>query len=175
MAIRSGGELTGLAVITLEGGERLGRLHDVIFRMPLGQIAGFLVSGGGLFAKTQFLPISQVRSVGTDAVTITGAEALSDKNPANVGSDEFEGRSQEGCPVLSTGGTVLGKIADVLVDTDALTVSAFLISTGLVTNALHGKPRLPLALVRTLGKDSVVVPDTYDPGAAEYHGPSAQA
>jgi uncharacterized protein YrrD len=169
MTTRSGGELTGLAVITLGGGERLGRLHDVIFRMPSGQIAGFLVSVGGLFAKNQFLPVSQVRSVGTDAVTIADPQSLSDRDQA-AGPDEFEARSQEGCPVLSTGGTVLGKIADVLVDTDSLTVSDFLISTGLLTNALHGKPRLPLALVQTIGKDSVVVPDTYDSGAAEYHG-----
>lgn len=170
MAIRSGGEITGLAVVTLEGGERLGRLHDVIFNMPSGQIAGFLVSGGGMFARNQFLPTSQVNSVGNDAVTITGAEALSDQNQAAAEPNEFEARSQEGCPVLSAGGTVLGKITDVLVDTDTLVVTAFLISTGLISSALHGKPRLPLAQVQTIGKDSVVVSDTYDPGAAQHNG-----
>lgn len=170
MALQTGAELTGLAVITLEGGERLGRLRDVIFHIASGRITGFLVDPGGMFAKPRFLPAGQVKSVGADALTVTAAEALAETIPTQDDPDEWEARPLEGRPVLNASGTALGKVADVLVDTTALTVPALTLSTGLVGNALHGKPRLPLSFVKTVGKDSLVVPDTYDPKSPEYHG-----
>ncbi len=170
MPTRTGSELAGLAVVTLAGGERLGRFHDVVFHAASGRVTGFLVDLGGLFSKRGFLPAGQVRSVGGDALTVASADALGQANPTSADPDELEARSISGRPVLSVSGSVLGRVADVLVDTEALTVPALTLSVGLLSNALHGKPRLPLGLVQTIGKDSVVVPDTYDPGAAEYHG-----
>lgn len=170
MALRTGSELAGLAVVTLAGGERLGRVHDVVFHVASGRVTGFLVDGGGLFSKARFLPSAQVQSVGSDALTVAAEDALGERSPAQSDPDELEARSLEGRPVLSASGTVLGKVFDTLVDTEALTVPALMLSVGLLSNTVHGKPRLPLALVQTVGKDSLVVPDTYDPGAAEYHG-----
>ena len=170
MATRTGSELRGLAVMTLAGGERLGRIHDTIFHAASGRVTGFLVDSNGVFSKPRFLPSGQVQSLGGDALTITTADALSKDNPASVDTDELEAHALDGRPVMSASGTVLGKIADVNIDTDSLTVPSFLLSVGLLSNTIHGKPRLPLALVKTVGRDSIVVPDTYDPGAAEYHG-----
>ncbi len=59
---------------------------------------------------------------------------------------------------------MVGKIADALVDDD-LTVPALLLATGLIDNALHGKPRLPISFIQTVGADSVIVSQDYDPKA----------
>ena len=73
MAERTGRELAGLAVVTLAGGERLGRVDDVVFHAATGRVTGFLVSLGGLLGKTRFLPAGQAQSLGADALTVPGA------------------------------------------------------------------------------------------------------
>jgi uncharacterized protein YrrD len=134
-----------------------------VFNASSGRVTGFLVDVGGLFSKARFLPAGQVKSLGADALTVPGADVLGETNPAENDPNELEGRPLGGRPVMSASGTVLGKVSDVTVDTDTLTVPDLILSTGLIDNALHGKPRLPLTMVKTVGKDSIVVPDDYDP------------
>ncbi len=167
MAAKTGGELSGLAVMTLAGGSRLGRVHDVVFHMPSGRIAGFLVETGGLLSKPMFLPAAQVRSLGTDALTVADADALGGNRQAQADPDLLEARALSGRPVMSETGTAVGTVKDILVDTETLAVSFLILATGFLDNALHGRPTLPLSLVRTVGKDSLVVPGSYDPKAAE--------
>jgi len=167
MAIKTGRELAGLAVVTLTGGERLGRIDDVVFQAATGQIVGFLVDRGGMFSKAKFLAAAQVQGLGADALTITGEEALAAS--AVAGAGETAAKAIEGRPVLNQAGTVLGKVADVAVDTEGLRVPHLLLATGLLDNALHGKPQLPLSQIQTIGADSVIVLNTYDPKAPTAH------
>ena len=164
MAERTGRELAGLAVMTLAGGERLGRVDDVVFHTATGRVTGFLIDPGGMFGKTRFLPAGQTQSLGADALTVPAADVLQENSPAQVDADEISGKSLEGRPVLNASGTVLGKVADIVVDDQQLVVS-LLLATGLLDNVLHGKPHLPIATIQTIGKDSIVVPDSYDPKA----------
>lgn len=161
MAMKTARELAGLAVVTLAGGERLGRVADVVFRPTTGQVAGFLVDRGGMFTKPQFLAAAQVKGLGADALTIEGSEALTEATPASA--EDLGAKPLEGRPVLNQAGTILGKIAGVTVDTEALLVPHLLLATGLLDNALHGKPQLPLSQVQTIGADSVIVSNAYDP------------
>lgn len=167
MAVRTGGELSGLAVMTLAGGSRLGRVHDIAFHALSGRIVGFLVDTGGLLAKPKFLPAEQVHALGADALTVANADALGDMSPFQADPDVLEARSLAGRAVLSEAGTAVGTVKDVLVETDTLVVPSLILATGFLDNALHGRPSLPLSLVRTVGKDSLVVPSSYDAKAAE--------
>lgn len=167
MAIKTGRELAGLAVVGLSGGDRLGRVDDVVFEVGTGRVVGFLVDRGGMFSKAKFLAAAQVRGLGADALTIEGEAALVDYDAATLGASTLAMKPLDGRPVLTQAGSVLGKIADVGVETDTLTVPYFLISTGLLDNTLHGRPHLPLASVQTVGADSVIVLDSYDPKSSE--------
>ena len=158
--------MAGLAVITLNGGQKLGRVEDVVFVPATGQIAGLLVDRGGMFSKPKFLPVGQIQSLGVDAVTVAGEEALTEAEPEPTA---LASKMLDGRPVLSQAGTVVGKVADVVVETDGLTVPALVISTGLLDNALHGRPLLPLSLVQAVGADSVIVSNSYDPKAPPAH------
>ena len=164
MAERTGRELTGLAVVTLAGGERLGRVADVVFQASTGRVTGFLVDTGGLFGKPRYLPVGQMQSLGADALTVPGADVLQETSPAQNDSDEVEGKTLDGRPVLNESGTVLGKVFDTQVDDQQLRV-ALVIATGVLDNVLHGKPHLPVTTIKAIGKDSIVVPDSYDPKA----------
>lgn len=174
MATKTAHDLGGLAVVTLGSGERVGRVDDVIFHPADGRIAGFVVGGGGLFARAKFLPITHVQAIGTDAVTINAGdtEALTEAKPIESDPALLAVKSLDGRPVLTQSGSVIGKVADAEVDTEALTVTALLLSTGLLDNALHGRPSMPYAHVQTIGADSVIVSDSYTPSATE---PDVQA
>lgn len=165
MATRTAGELNGLAVLTINGGERLGRVEDVVVYVQTGRVTGFLVDGGGLFKPARFLPAAEAQSLGADALTVKSVDALVDA-PKPLPEGEWLSKTLVGLPVVNEAGTALGKIADIAIDVDTLRVLAFTLSTGLLDNALHGKPHLPLEDVRTVGKDSVVVASTYDPKAS---------
>ena len=163
MTLKTGRELAGLAVVTLTGGERLGRVDDVVFQPATGQVVGFLVDQGGMFSKLRFLAVGEVRGLGADALTIEGKEALTEAAPAGAG--ETAAKPLAGRPVLNQAGAILGKVADVAVDTDTLQIPFLLLATSLLDNALHGKPHLSLSQVQAVGADSVIVSNDYDPNA----------
>ncbi len=171
MTVKTGGELSGLAVMTLAGGSRVGRVHDIVFHALSGRIVGFLVDTGGLLAKPKFLPAGQVHSLGADALTVADSDVLGDGAQAGTEPDILEARSLAGRAVMSEGGAAVGTVKDVLVETESLVVTALVLATGFLDNALHGRPTLPLAVVLTLGKDSLVVPSSYDPKAAANNAP----
>ncbi len=167
MAIQIGSELAGLAVVSLSGGDRLGRIDDVIFDAAKSAIVGVLVDRGGMFSKPKFLDATHIRAVGSDALTIDSEAALTEHDPAATGLSAQPAKPLGGRPVLTEAGSIIGKIADIAVDTDTLQVPYFVISTGLLDNALHGKPQLPLTMVQAIGADSVIVSNSYDPKATE--------
>ncbi len=162
METKTGRELAGLAVMTLTGGERLGRIADVVFHSATGRVTGFTIDPGGLLARHKFLAAEAVQSVGADAVTVNSADVLLDHPPA-TNPAETPSKSLDGRPVLNQTGTAIGKVSDVVVDTAALTVMSFLLATGVLDNALHGRPALPFSFVQAIGTDSVIVSNDYNP------------
>ncbi len=163
MAVKTGKELSGLAVVTLAGGEKLGRVDDVVFDPNTGRVTGFFVDRGGMFSKPKFLPAGDVQSLGDDALTVLSDKVLLDGPSALTG--ELAAKTAENLPVLNPAGTVLGKVADISVDTQSLMVPYLILATGIIGDALHGKPHLPISAVQTVGADSVIVSASYDPKA----------
>ena len=161
MAIKTGKELSGLAVVALAGGEKLGRIDDVVFDPSSGRVTGFFVDRGGMFSKPKFLPAGDVQGLGDDALTVASDKALLDGPSALTG--ELAAKTAEGLPVLNPAGTVLGKVADIGVDTQAMSVLYLILATGIIGDTLHGKPHLPVSAIQTVGADSVIVSASYDP------------
>ena len=163
MAIKTGKELTGLAVVALAGGEKLGRVDDVVFDPSSGRVTGFFVDRGGMFSKPKFLPAGDVQGLGDDALTVASDKALLDGPSALTG--ELAAKTAENLPVLNPAGTVLGKVSDIAVDTQSMTVPYLILATGIIGDTLHGKPHLPVSAIQTVGADSVIVSGSYDPKA----------
>lgn len=163
MAIKTGKELSGLAVVSLTGGEKLGRVDDVVFDPSSGRVTGFFVDRGGMFSKPKFLPAGDVHGLGDDALTVASEKALLDGPSALTG--ELAAKTAENLPVLNPAGTVLGKVSDIGVDTQAMTVPYLILATGIIGDTLHGKPHLPVSAIQTVGADSVIVSASYDPKA----------
>ena len=174
MTTRSGHSLRGTAIVAMDNGERLGRVDDLFFSPANGELEAIMVDVGGMFSKPSLLSVAHISSIGPDAVIISDRDALVQNGRLTDESHAVRAGDIEDRPVLTAGGTVVGKIADVMIDTETRQVIGFSLSTGLIDNTLHGRPSLPFSLVQSLGKDSLVVPADYDPKAPEHHIPLAQ-
>ncbi|MEO7718643.1 MAG: PRC-barrel domain-containing protein [Capsulimonas sp.] len=171
MTTRSGHNLRGTAIVAMDNGERLGRVDDLFFSPTNGELEALLVDVGGMFSKPSLLLAAQISSIGPDAVVIADREALIQNGRMSEESHAVRGGEIEDRPVLTATGTVVGKVADVMIDPETRQVIGFSLSTGLIDNTLHGRPSLPFSLVQSLGKDSLVVTSDYDPKAPEHHIP----
>ena len=173
MTIRSGHSLRGTAIVALDNGERLGRVDDLFFSPNGGGLEALLIDVGGIFSKPSLLSMAQISSIGPDAVVVADREALIKNGRMADDGNAVRAGEVEDRPVLTTGGTVVGKVADVMLDTDERRVVGFSLATGVVGDTLHGRPSLPFFLVQSLGKDSLVVSSDYDPKATANHLPLA--
>ena len=164
--MRTLGQLSGLAVIGEGSGEKLGRIHDILFDPKSGQITAFLIHPGGLLAKPRVLPRLFVRTLGTDALLVEPGNVLEDSKAEPAVPGSLSVLSLGGRPVLDDTGKYLGKFDDVVVDESTLTVTTLQISAGLIENTLHGKPSVLLSVVKAIGPDSIVVPATAEAAPA---------
>src|SRR6059058_5439314 len=64
-------ELKGRAVVSLDSATKLGEVEDLLLDTDSRETIGVKVKTG-LFGGTLVVPIAQVKSVGPDAVTVTG-------------------------------------------------------------------------------------------------------
>ena len=146
-------------------GSKLGKIQDLLFDPISGSITGFVVHPGGLFAHAQFLPVLAVRALGTDAIMVEQGHVLQEITMEPVLSGSLSVGSLGGLPVLDDAGKVLGKMTDAVLAENALSVEALQYSSGVLDSMLHGKTTVPLAIVKAIGADSIVVP-------ASYHAPT---
>ncbi|MEP7369126.1 MAG: PRC-barrel domain-containing protein [Dermatophilaceae bacterium] len=113
-------EVTGRPVVTL-GGEDIAQIKDVVYSAGGGAVGGFTLAGRGLFSGPlkQALPWAAVIALGPDAVMIRGEDVLEpnaivlDQSATSGGS----GGDVLGSKVLTDGGTELGTVVDVILET----------------------------------------------------------
>jgi uncharacterized protein YrrD len=111
-------ELSGRAVVDIDGAEKVGAIDKIILDPDGRRIAGFVVTRGGSgFPGTRahvLIPASAVHAIGPDAVTI--------RQSAVAGTDMTHletlprGTDVIGRKVVSEDGRFLGKVGDVLLD-----------------------------------------------------------
>lgn len=73
-------------VINLTDGKNLGKVCDLTFTFPEGKVEGFTVTGGKgfRFSKSeQFIPLSQVKKIGKDAVLVNVNKDGEKKEPCH--------------------------------------------------------------------------------------------
>jgi sporulation protein YlmC with PRC-barrel domain len=157
------------AVIQADSAERVGTVEDVVLDPGARMVDGLLVSRGhSLFGgKRTFVPASQVRAVGPDAILVL-VRASDDDAPAptlpnNARLSELVGRK-----VVSDGGEVIGAVRDVLIDDAGLQLEGYTLedtsTSGSIRKLLFGHAGrsheyIPAAADLRIGPDVNVVPD----------------
>ena len=159
-ALRKWSELRGIAVVTLSDGKRIGSCDDFYFEPQTHSIYALYVKMGLLSHKVVL--VASITAVGQDAITIPNEEALRRESDDSRVAMLLSGESLREYRVMSAGGTLVGTLGNVLLDTstpNALRVGAFELSGGLL-NQLRGKyPTFAASQVLTYGQDVLIIPD----------------
>lgn len=111
-------EIGGRPVVTLEGGEAVAEVRDVVFSHATARLVGFTLNKRGFLGSPmkELLPWSRVASLGRDAVMIERPELLGAGDEAMAQAAESGDRDVIGATVMTDGGTALGEVTDVIVE-----------------------------------------------------------
>jgi uncharacterized protein YrrD len=111
-------EVIGLPIVTINGGEDVAEVKDVVYGAEQGRVLGFTLNKRGLLhgSRREVLPIEQVTAIGKDAVMIEDERSClvsPDEAPAAVGTPE-RSRNVLGDAVVTDAGVKLGTVRDVV-------------------------------------------------------------
>ena len=156
-----GKDILNRSIIAVSTGEKVDRVHDVIFDHQANQVLGLLVDEGGWFSAAKVVPFECIRSVGEDAIMIG--------TPDDVTTTREDGRLKEaldsktslvGLTLLTTDGQNLGRIADVFFDEHTGRVEGYEATGGLFADLSSGRTFVPAPESVQIGTDTAIVPVT---------------
>lgn len=150
-------ELSGTPVISIETGERLGTIDQIVMEPDGRKIAAFTVqtsSRTGILSPDQptasWLLADDIHAIGPDAVTINTPDLLREtieRRDYLLAGDLLRRK------VVTEGGAMLGEVASVHFDQQSLTVTDLEISKGL----FKSNPVLSLDHLINIGSDLIIV------------------
>lgn len=152
-------EVIGRAVVSSEGGERIGRVSDVLLDPGSRRVVG-LVLAGGVFKSEHVLRYADVQTLGRDAVIARGSDGVLDAEAWRLqGVEALRASTLTHKRVLTTGGRHLGEIDEVFVDDQTGAVEAFEVRGSMLGGLRHTRSRLARGDGITIGTDAVLVPE----------------
>jgi uncharacterized protein YrrD len=160
MALIRGHDLIGQPVVDITTGNDLAEIKDVVFDSRGGAITGFTLRRRGFLGRKMknVLPIAGVASVGTHAVMVGTAAALTHPDQAPPDSAAHDDGDVIDDIVITESGRTLGTIRDVIVvGGPAPAVVGFEIGGGPVGDGL-----IPVAVNRGVSGSALIVPDDYE-------------
>ena len=151
-------QINGLPVVTVTGGDDVAEVRDVIYSPRAGRLIGLTLNKRGRFAgrAKEVLAAEAIHAIGSDAVMITDASALSDRHeaPEDVANPATE-RNVIGNDVLTERGVSLGKVRDL-----ALLVGGDGEVVGYQIDKTDGSPAyIPLPAQLAISGSVLIVPD----------------
>jgi sporulation protein YlmC with PRC-barrel domain len=151
-------DLHGIAVLSIESGEKLGSLARTYVDGPKKRIAGFAFTESGGFMQVESEPnidSGDVQTVGPDAIIVNSRTSIHGKNVNEHFGDYLVLDELAHRPVLSASGTSIGQVSSLEFDTDSFALTEIDVSSG----RFAANRAIPMRQVITIGRDYVIVDD----------------
>lgn len=146
--------LKQLAVVSIEQGTKLGYVDDVLFDTGRLCMAGFWVKTN---AQRHLVPLSEVRAVGNDAVTVPRDEVVLSA-PAASDLAGLPGLDQMAkLKVVDEAGTYIGKVSELDVDPVDYRITSVKTHEGGVLGIGGTTRSIASADIRSIGPEVMVV------------------
>jgi uncharacterized protein YrrD len=149
----------GTAVISLADGAKLGAIDHVYLDPRRKEIVGFSFHSGGLFGKTSnMVDVSDVHSIGPDAVTLTDTSAVRSEIAINAKCEDLiELDDLLKRKVVTEGGTFVGQVTCIEFGLDSYRLTQIAVSSGLMrgTDTIHADDILNVAGELVVVSDAV--------------------
>lgn len=153
-------ELAGIAVVSLADGKKVGTVDDFYFDPANSTIYALRVKTGMFGHKA--LKVANINGIGQHAITTANEELISKESEEPKLSSFLLGRNLLSYKILSAGGTIVGTVGNVLLDTSVPTaprIVAFELSGGLRERLGGRYPTFGSNQVMRYGRDVLVVSD----------------
>lgn len=154
--------LKGRPVVTIDGGERLGEVSEILFNLDKRAIQALSVgSGGGLLGgrgEANVVEFGDVRAIGADAVMVQDREVLRGEESEHHYRQFPTLKDLTSLKVVTETGTHMGNVAGVRVDEEDGTIRDLEVAYGGFAGAFQHHVVVPESRVTTIGRDAVVIP-----------------
>lgn len=163
-------DVVGLPVLELTEGKSLGRVHSLVVNPVTRRVEALEIGERTLLkTRTEFATYAKLRSIGSDAVTLSNHEAVqdADENPELARLLE---RKIIGSRVVTVDGTLAGTVEDFSFQTE----DGALVELYLYADRTRGHLAIPVAAVETFGLDFIIVSEQYREMARETDTPKAE-
>lgn len=156
------GEIIGLPVVTIDGGEDVGEVKDVVYDETSHRLIGFTLNKRGWFRGTlsDVLNVAQIAAIGGDAVMVNSdADLAAPVAAAEASALEGEGHDVIGTDVITTDGTILGVVSGVIVSAGERPAAVGYE----LTDDAGASVFVPISAQLALSGDNLVVPSEMTP------------
>jgi uncharacterized protein YrrD len=160
-ALLRGRDVSGMPVVDISTGEDIAEVRDVIFEPERGVIAGFTLGRRGFFGRRmrQLLAVESIYSVGSHAVTVDSAQAITEPGDAPTSVTQVDRKADVTAnSVLTESGRELGTVRDVVIAGGRRPrVVGFQIGGGAA-----GDGFVPIDTSGAVSASTLVVPDSFE-------------
>lgn len=155
-------DLVGTKVIHQGTGKVVGKVFDLLFNRE-GICRGLILEKRFWLAKSAFIPISQIASVGEDAIMIN---SLPELNMDCIEGDRlylYSSRPKlKGTPLFTSTGKHLGMLEDVYFQEELGSIIGYEVSAGFFADLLEGRQLIKKPDKLMMGKDAFVIHEEAD-------------
>lgn len=151
-------DLIGTKVFTVDEGQKIEDVDDVIYNPLTNKVEALLISPSGIFSEAKVILLKDARGIGKDAIIIQNSEMMKGTSQIaeNLASIATHNDYLTENKIITENGVDLGKVVDILFDSHSGIVEGFEVSQGL-KDVATGKKFVKVADIITVGKDALIV------------------
>jgi uncharacterized protein YrrD len=154
--------ISGFPIITLIDGKNVNKVKDVIYDSQNNQVKALLIDEKGWFKGAKILLLSDITSIGEDAVTIDSEQCFihsDEQNDTNISVIVDEKNFLTKNQVMTESGKDLGRVTDLYFDFPTGEVVSIEVSKGFLQNMGSGTKNINITDIVTVGTDNLIVKD----------------
>src|SRR5579884_285739 len=155
-----GRDLIGMPIYSLDRGEKIGEVENLIFDPDQGKVIGLVLEEGGLFRSSQVIPFESIENIGPDAIVLKRGAPM-EMPPGEADSKLLkESFNLTGRKVLSEGGYQVGVVNDLDIDEQTGRVTGIEVTRGIFQDTAEGRKHINHDQVQQIGKHAIIVSQT---------------
>ncbi len=160
--------LRGIAVVSVEEGEKVGTVVDLLFDLQARKVVAFRLTQSTLRRSGgQFISMDDIESIGPDAIMIQNRQRVRLEKDHRAFQNMPDLSAVSSLRVVTEDGTYVGNLSTFQFDQKTGQLTEIEITGGGMLDMLRRNKQVPASAVVSVGTDVIVVPDSYGPGKVE--------